>query len=619
VRQASGPGSMAAQLRCMNPRCGWSRAVSDHDDGAVRVCPSCQAGLVVMSSPDCPAPTPTPDTADQTRIAGYDPSPRSDRYELRHLLGEGGMGVVYLAHDRPLDRLVALKFPRVTGPAERMRFDREARAAARLRHPQFCPVYDVGAIGDQPFLAMAYIEGETLKDRIDRGPLPPDEAVALVRTLAAALQEAHNLGIIHRDLKPANIMFDARGEPVIMDFGLARLAVADDALQTQSGAVFGTPAYMAPEQALGQTREHGPATDIYALGIIFFEVLTGHRPSHDPRSPTSHEPPRPSAENPALDPALDPLCLKALARSPAERYASMSAFVEALDGYVHTASISPAPQTPTIVVPPVARSGARTGLRLAGVAGLVVLAVVTAIVLWPRPPVIRPPAPSYARTIGIEMVPISGRPGEPSWLMGKTEVTRGQFFAVMKNDPSCPQDAGDTDNLPVGNVTWSAAVRFCNELSLREKLPPYYTETPAGPVVSDPAGPGFRLPTVAEWEAACHAGRSQVVLQGKDPWNELESSWFSRLDRNGPRPVGQGRPNDFGLCDMLGNVWEWCDDGTGGAGDQREVRGGAYDNPAPKEFAEVRRTLSRTHEDCACGFRIARHGDGSRKAAASGR
>jgi serine/threonine protein kinase len=190
------------------------------------------------------------------------------KYELRSLLGRGGMGAVYLAHDPSLDRLVALKIPRPIAEeyfSWRDRFLAEAKAAAVIRHPNICPVHEIGEIGDQPYLTMPYLEGETLAARLKRiGKFSVAEAFELIGALAKAIGEAHQRGIVHRDLKPANVMIDHRGQPIIMDFGLAhRAAGADDLRLTLTGVAMGTPEYMPPEQAGGDYEAIGPASDVY--------------------------------------------------------------------------------------------------------------------------------------------------------------------------------------------------------------------------------------------------------------------------------------------------------------------------------------------------------------------
>jgi serine/threonine protein kinase len=263
------------------------------------------------------------------------------RYRILKKLGEGGMGVVYFAHDLQLDRPVALKIPHWSSedPSLMARFQREARAAASLHHPNICPVFDVGEINGVQYLTMPYIEGTPLTRAINANrPMPVDEAIPLVRTLALALAEAHARGVIHRDLKPSNILINDRGEPIIMDFGLARRRSDSDPPLTHSGAFLGTPAYMSPEQVRGEVQAMGPGCDIYALGVLLFELCTGRRPFEgsavqiiaqvlqNPPTP----PPPPSRLRPGLDARLDAVCLKAMAHRPEDRYASMSEFALAL-------------------------------------------------------------------------------------------------------------------------------------------------------------------------------------------------------------------------------------------------------------------------------------------------
>ncbi|CAN5908745.1 hypothetical protein BH23PLA1_BH23PLA1_37320 [soil metagenome] len=312
------------------------------------------ADLVTNRAPGVAAEAPPREAGKSTSPGGSDANEASraedlprpfGRYELRALLGRGGMGVVYQAHDPHLDRLVALKIPRPFGDDAavwRERFQAEARAAATLHHPNICPVFEVGEVGPQPYLTMAYIEGETLAARLGRAcPPSVSEAVALVRDLARAMAEAHERGIVHRDLKPANVMLDRRGQPVIMDFGLAlRTAATDDLRLTLSGVALGTPSYMPPEQAGGDHEAIGPPADVYALGVILFELLTGRVPF---RGATFGKllaqierdaPASPSSLNPAVDPVLDALILKALEKAPESRFATAGALADALDRYV---------------------------------------------------------------------------------------------------------------------------------------------------------------------------------------------------------------------------------------------------------------------------------------------
>jgi serine/threonine protein kinase/uncharacterized protein YkwD/Leucine-rich repeat (LRR) protein len=287
------------------------------------------------------------------------------RYHIKKKLGQGAMGAVYLAEDTQLARDVALKVPKFSAEQTELlrRFQREAQAVAHLRHVNICPVYDVGQIDGTHYLTMAFIDGKSLKDFIDHDkPMPQAQAATVVRKLALALAEAHNHGVVHRDLKPANIMMDKNKEPVIMDFGLAYRAGPTGERLTHEGAMMGTPAYMSPEQASGETQNIGAPTDIYALGVILYEMLTGHLPFVGPVSKVLGDimyiqPDAPSKHRRDLDPKLEAICMQAMAKKVGERFASMADLAAALGDYVRewtqskvqqTAGVSPAARLETL-------------------------------------------------------------------------------------------------------------------------------------------------------------------------------------------------------------------------------------------------------------------------------
>jgi serine/threonine protein kinase len=294
-------------------------------------------------------PSPSAGSISPPRASATDLPEQFGRYRIQRRLGKGGMGTVYLAQDTELHRLVAIKVPSAEAcndPETVERFFREARAAAALRHPNICPVYDVGRFQDTLYLTMAYIEGRTLHDVLLAGDMvSPAEAAVLMKKLALALEVAHRQGLLHRDLKPSNIMIDSAGEPVVMDFGLVRSTDQADANLTRSGVILGTPAYMAPEQALSDLGKIGPATDLYSTGVILYQLLAGRLPFtgniHGLLLQTIHDdPPPPSRFRPGLDTQLEAICLKALAKKPDARFTTMADLALALDSCSTTSILS---------------------------------------------------------------------------------------------------------------------------------------------------------------------------------------------------------------------------------------------------------------------------------------
>ena len=268
------------------------------------------------------------------------------RYRIEKLLGNGAMGEVFLAHDVHLDRRVALKIPQFHGGGWEetvSRFFREARAMANLHHSNLCPVYDVGQIDGKYFMSMAYIEGQTLNDRIKEKPFKDHEAIELMQKIASALHLAHEAGIVHRDLKPANVMISLDGEPVVMDFGLAQRNQMGEADLTQSGVILGTPAYMAPEQAESRHDDVGPHSDVWSMGVILYFMLTGKRPfMGSPISVMSQivmsEPPSIVDLRADIAPALRDIVSQAMTKDISKRQASSAQMAQQLSDFLASTS-----------------------------------------------------------------------------------------------------------------------------------------------------------------------------------------------------------------------------------------------------------------------------------------
>jgi formylglycine-generating enzyme required for sulfatase activity/serine/threonine protein kinase len=554
-------------------------------------------------------------------------------YRLLARLGRGGMGEVFKARHERLDRLAAIKLIRgdyLARPEAVVRFQREARAAARLQHPNVVTVYDAGQEGETHFIAMEYVEGTDLGQLVRQGvPLPAGQACEYVRQAALGLQHAHEQGLIHRDIKPSNLVVTRgrAGEPVVkvLDFGLARFVseLGEETALTPDDAWLGTPDYIAPEQAR-DSRSADIRADIFSLGCTLFYLLTGH-PAYPGSNRTEKLAARLSGEatpvqsvQPGVPPKLAAVLRRMLARDPADRYQTPGEVAQALAPFARpgAADIAPAPaaadgtaSTLTGSVSALSPDPASTGpmsrpprlRRRLLAAGLLALGLALALLalhrFWPGAgPAPTPPdrrtetSGPLVNSIGMALAPIHGgtfRIGSPPteagrampggaedegpqcevqvrpFYLGAYEVTQAEYQEVMGANPSHFSAGGagkdkvagmDTARLPVENVSWDDAVEFCRRLSARAE--------------EQAAGRTYRLPTEAEWEYACRAGTTTPFCYGDKLSSDLANC-------NGRRPyggapegpmldhtvaVGSYPPNAWGVYDMHGNVWEWCQD-----------------------------------------------------------
>jgi WD40 repeat protein/predicted Ser/Thr protein kinase len=330
------------------PQCG--RALPA--DAPARLCPQClwDLGGEEASAGSTP-PSAPPAGAEHRRFGNYD---------LLEEIGHGGMGVVYKARQHNLGRLVAVKMIRADHPIrpeEVRRFEQEAAAAATLQHPHIVAIHEAGEVEGQQFYSMDFVEGRSLAQIVGEHPLPARQAADYLKAIAEAVAYAHQRGILHRDLKPSNVLIDANDQPRIVDFGLAKSLPGSQLSRlnpqlTLSGQVLGSPSYMAPEQASGQARAVDARTDVYALGAILYELVSGRPPFEAEtalatfRLVVESEPVSPRLLNPRLPPDLETICLKCLEKEPRRRYATARALAEDLGRFLRSEPILARPLGP---------------------------------------------------------------------------------------------------------------------------------------------------------------------------------------------------------------------------------------------------------------------------------
>ena len=492
-------------------------------------------------------------------------------YTLLEKIGEGGMGTVYRARHRLMDRIVAVKVlaDGLTSDREAVRrFEREARTTARLEHPNIVPAHDFGEHEGTAYLVMPYVEGRDL-GRIVRegGPLPVADAVAHLRQAAVGLAHAHAQGIIHRDVKPGNLLLGSDGNVHVLDLGLARASLDADEHLTLTAQVIGTVDFMAPEQAVTPSRADA-RVDIYSLGATFWYLVTG-RPLYSgetafQRMLAHRQSPVPSLRLavPEAGGEVDAMFQRMVAKDPHARYQSMQDVIGAIEGLS-----APCP------VAWHGNSVVRTGVVTAAAGCLLaLLASLAPTTTVERPAPVESPK-SFRNSIGMELVTIpagsfemgsalrlqADEPLHPvtitrPFAIGRTEVTQKQWRDVMGTTPWAGKPSvKEADACAAVHVSWEDAVEFCRRLTTVESL--------------EAKGRRYALPTEAQWEYACRAGTSTIWSFGDDASKLSEHAWWGGMQGDGPaanepypHEVALKKPNPWGLHDMHGNVNEWCRD-----------------------------------------------------------
>jgi serine/threonine-protein kinase len=487
--------------------------------GAEPTCPVCatlydtppppNAEAVLPGRPADPFSTASPAPAVPPAPASAPGAALVPGYEVLGELGHGGMGVVYKAHHLGLNRVVALKMIRPlvdAGPGELVRFRAEAEAVAHLQHPHIVQIYEIGSHDGRPFFSLEYMEGGGLDGKLRGGVLPPREAAQMVGTLAQATAYAHQKGIVHRDLKPANVLLTAEGAPKVSDFGLAKRLQGHHGL-TQSGALLGTPSYMAPEQTGGDSRAVGPACDVYALGAILYECLTGRPPFRGVTALETLEqvrfqdPVPPTRLQPSCPRDLETSCLKCLRKEPAARYGGAQELADDLGRFLRDEPIRARPLG-------VAARLWRWRRRNRGVAGLlallafVVAGALTALTcLW----LVAEDRRRLAETNG-ELASQARDKAEENYRLALQTVD--DYCTKVSNDPRL----GEKDLEPLRKKLLQSAVRFYEK----------FVEGRAGdPEVRAELGKGYaRLASLTD-ALGDKAGAINLYGRGLAVWEEL--------------------------------------------------------------------------------------------------
>ena len=555
----------------------------------------------------------------------------SSEYEILEELGRGGMATVYKARQKSLDRIVALKvIHREFSGADR--FQREAIETARLRHNNIVTVHDIGEIGNYSYIAMEYLSGDSYTQFLKSyGPPKEDIIKSMIIPILDALEYTHGHNIIHRDVKSNNIMLDGQNKPVLMDFGIA--FNTEGTRYTQAGGLIGTPEYMSPEQA-NEKFELDGRSDLYSLGVVMYELATGRVPFVAEKAAgvvhqIIHEAvPDPRQFNKKLSDGFVSILLRALAKNPDERFQNASDFKRALlEGSTRSSFELLKKDSERREKKHVndssskIRTGMPLGIKIVLIALLFSIIAVGTIIVVSRIP--KRSVKMYRVAGGsFHMGSEDGDQDEKpihrvsvnSFYMSKHEITQELYYSVMGTNPS--RMIGE--DLPVESVTWIEATDFCNKLSLIDGLNPCYDRV-ENVVRCRFSANGYRLPTEAEWEYAARGGKKSHGNRYAGASNPIPVCWYSDNSGLEIHPVGEKRPNELGLYDMSGNVWEWCWDAkssyssnnqtnpTGpGAAYQRVLRGGSFNDSPSQCRVSVRFSEGMTESASNFGFRVVR-------------
>jgi len=510
-------------------------------------------------------------------------------YEVLERVGRGGMGTVYKVRHTLRNEILALKQLNDDSPEIQKRFENEAVVLSKLSHPNIVQVNDFFSFENELYIAMEFVDGKPLSQIIGKevGPIIAEKAVPLFTQILRGMSHAHQNGIVHRDIKPANILVGSDGTVKITDFGIARVL---GATMGTAGMKMGTIYYMSPEQMEGE--EIDERSDIYSLGMTFYEMLAGRLPFNFANTSNPFaimkqvhdaEIPDPREFYPHIPENVVGAVMKSIQKDKRKRYQSIDEFLKALNGKIEISQ--PMPQkiySPKISIPePVVKSG-----------------------------------------IGNEMVFVEGG----TFLMGgKVEISVNSFYiantpvtqklweTVMVQNPSFFKG----DSKPVENINKYDAMKFCNKLSLLEGLSQCYFKiqkqngvlsgnigTDREMNICDFKANGYRLPTVKEWEFAARGGNKSFKYQysGSNEINRV--AWFNENSNGSTKSVGTKQPNELKIFDMSGNVWEWCWDIYYGSA--TVLRGGSWNDSEEHCKVDYRYSLGPFSKGYGIGFRLAR-------------